>query len=430
MTPTAPTSPDADEIAAHCGRLADRAVGASRALAGASGADRDRALLAIADALDAGRPAILDANAEDLAAAASAGLSDAMTDRLRLDDARLDGMAQAVRGIARQPDPVGTVVEGRTLPNGIALEKRRVPIGVVLIIYESRPNVTSDAAALCLKAGNAVILRGGKEALHSNRAIAACIAAGLAQSGLDTDAVQLVETTDRGAIGELLKMEGRIDLCIPRGGPGLIRTVVEQSRIPVLKHDAGNCHVYVDARCDPAMAEAICVNAKASRPGVCNAAETLLFHADAAEAGVLRRVCTALAGLGVEVRGDARVQAEFPAATTATADDWATEYLDLTVAVRVVDSLEQAAQHINHYSSRHTEAIITDDYAAAERFTRLIGSANVMINCSTRFADGGEYGLGAEIGISTDKLHARGPVGAADLTTTQWVARGSGQTRP
>lgn len=429
MTPTAPTTADPPTLAAQCSALADRAIAASRKLATASGADRGRALLAIADALDADRSGLLEANALDLAAGESAGLSDAMMDRLRLDDARLSAMADAVRSIAGQPDPVGTIIEGRTLPNGIALEKRRVPIGVVLIIFESRPNVTSDAAALCLKAGNAVILRGGKEAMHSNRAIARCVAAGLEQAGLDPDAVQLVETTDREAIGELLKMEGRIDLCIPRGGPGLIRAVVEQSHIPVLKHDAGNCHVYVDARCDAAMAEAICVNAKASRPGVCNAAETLLFHADSAEAGVLRRVCEALAQHGVEVRGDARVQAVFPAATTATEDDWCTEYLDLTVAVRVVDSLEQAAQHINHYSSRHTEAIITDDYAEAERFARLIGSANVMINCSTRFADGGEYGLGAEIGISTDKLHARGPVGASDLTTYQWVARGSGQTR-
>ncbi|MEM9416405.1 MAG: glutamate-5-semialdehyde dehydrogenase [Planctomycetota bacterium] len=409
--------------------LADRAAAASRALAACSSADRTRGLLAIADALRDRTSDIQQANAKDLAAGKAAGLSAAMLDRLTLDADAVEAVARAVVDIAGQPDPLGQIVEGRVLDNGIALEKRRVPIGVVLMIYESRPNVTSDAAALCLRSGNAVILRGGKEAIHSNRAIADAIAQGLAHAGLDPHTVQLVQTTDRAAVGALLQMEGKIDVCIPRGGPGLIKAVTEQARIPVLKHDAGNCHIYIDARCDPQMAVDIVLNAKTQRPGVCNAVETLLVHADAAANGTLQRVCEALAQAGVEVRGDARTQAEFPDAKTATDADWATEFLDLTLAVRVVDSLEQAAQHINYFGSKHTEAILTDDYAAAERFTKLIDTANVFVNCSTRFADGGQYGLGAEIGISTNKLHARGPVGAQDLTTTQWVARGNGQMR-
>ncbi|MFI4859217.1 MAG: glutamate-5-semialdehyde dehydrogenase [Phycisphaerales bacterium JB063] len=429
MTTTAPPTDSATDLAAQCRALADRAAVASRALAASSSADRTSALHAIARAIRDASPAIQQANAKDLEAGKTAGLSSAMLDRLTLDAGAVEAVANAVDNIAKQPDPLGQVVEGRVLDNGITLEKRRVPIGVVLMIYESRPNVTSDAAALCIRAGNAVILRGGKEATHSNRALADAIAAGLEQAGLDPHTVQLVQTTDRAAVSELLKMEGKIDVCIPRGGPGLIQAVTEQARIPVLKHDAGNCHLYIDARCDPQMAVDIVLNAKTQRPGVCNAIETLLVHADAAAQGTLHRVCEVLARAGVEVRGDARTQAEFPGAKTATDADWATEFLDMILAVRVVDSLEQAAQHINYYGSKHTEAILTDDYAAAERFTRLIDAANVFVNCSTRFADGGQYGLGAEIGISTNKLHARGPVGAQDLTTTQWVARGNGQTR-
>ncbi|MEM1356265.1 MAG: glutamate-5-semialdehyde dehydrogenase [Planctomycetota bacterium] len=413
----------------HCAQLAEQGLAAARSLANASGAQRDRALLAIADALEAGVVTLQQANAQDLAAGKEAGLSSAMLDRLELTDQRIAGMAGSIRQIAEQPDPVGRVVEGRVLDNGIRLQKLRVPIGVVLIIFESRPNVTSDAAALCLKSGNATILRGGKEALRSNRAIADCVAAGLAQAGLDPNAVQLVGTTDRAAVGELLKMQGQIDLCIPRGGESLIRAVVEQAHIPVIKHYTGNCHVYLDADCDEQMAIDICVNAKTQRTGVCNAAETLLFHADAASSGLLKKVCQALAEEGVELRGDSRVQAEFPQAKTATDEDWAAEYLDKIVAVRVVDSLDQAAQHINFYGSKHTDAIVTRDLAAADRFVTVIDSANVFVNCSTRFSDGGQYGLGAEIGISTDKLHARGPMGADDLTTTKWVAYGSGQTR-
>jgi len=425
-TTTAQTNTD---LAAYCDQLADRALAASRAMSSSSGAQRNTALRAIAKALREGKPSLQQANALDLAAGREAGLSPAMLDRLSLTDARIESMAISVEQIADQPDPVGKVIEGRVLDNGIRLTKLRVPIGVVLIIYESRPNVTSDAAALCLKSGNATILRGGKEAMHSNRAIAACVQKGLASADIDPAAVQLVDTTDRAAVSSLLKMEGRIDLCIPRGGESLIRAVVEQAHIPVIKHYTGNCHVYIDARCDAQMAVDICVNSKTQRTGVCNAAETLLFHADAASSGLLTQVCQALAERGVEIRGDAQTQAVYTPAKTATETDWATEYLDKIIAIRVVDSLEQAAAHINHYGSKHTDAIVTSDLAAADRFVKVIDTANVFVNCSTRFSDGGQYGLGAEIGISTDKLHARGPMGAEDLTTTKWVAYGQGQTR-
>ena len=426
---TAITADPATDLTDYCDQLADAALQASRSLSSSSGAQRNATLKAMAEAIRAGKDALQQANALDLAAGREAGLSSAMLDRLELTDARVAAMADSVDQIADQPDPVGKVIEGRVLDNGIRLQKWRVPIGVVLIIYESRPNVTSDAAALCLKSGNATVLRGGKEALHSNRAIAACVQQGIESAGLEPAAVQLVNTTDRAAVGSLLKMEGRIDLCIPRGGESLIRAVVEQAHIPVIKHYTGNCHVYVDADCDEQMAIDLCVNAKTQRTGVCNAAETLLFHAEAAERGVLSKVCEALAERGVEVRGDSRAQAGFAGAVTATDEDWATEYLDKIVAVRVVDSLEQAAQHINHYGSKHTDAIVTNDLATADRFVKTIDTANVFVNCSTRFSDGGQYGLGAEIGISTDKLHARGPMGADDLTTTKWVAYGSGQTR-
>jgi len=423
------TADPATDLTAYCDTLADRALAASRSLAMSSGQQRNDALRAMAKAIRKSKADLQTANAKDLDAGKAAGLSPAMLDRLELTDARIASMADSADQIAEQADPVGKVIEGRVLDNGIKLQKLRVPIGVVLIIFESRPNVTSDAAALCLKSGNATILRGGKEAMHSNQAIAKCVQQGIASAGIDPAAVQLVETTDRAAVGKLLKMEGKIDLCIPRGGESLIRAVVEQAHIPVIKHYTGNCHVYIDSNCDEQMAIDICVNAKTHRTGVCNAAETLLFHADAAERGVLRKVCEALAEQGVEVRGDSRTQAEFAQAKTATDADWATEYLDKIIAVRVVDSLEQAAQHINHYGSKHTDAIVTNDLAAAERFVKTIDTANAFVNCSTRFSDGGQYGLGAEIGISTDKLHARGPMGADDLTTTKWVAYGNGQTR-
>ncbi|MEX0654715.1 MAG: glutamate-5-semialdehyde dehydrogenase [Phycisphaeraceae bacterium] len=419
-------SPNVPEL---CRAMAEHAQRASRSLAGVSGDRRNAALHAMAEAMTAAAETLKQANAKDLAAGREAGLPSAMLDRLELTDARIAGMVASVRQIADQPDPVGRVLEGRVLPNGIRLQKVRVPIGVVLIIFESRPNVTSDAAALCLKSGNAVILRGGKEARHSNAAIADCVREGLEKAGLPCDAVQLVPTTDRAAVGELLKMEGLIDVCIPRGGESLIRAVVEQAHIPVIKHYTGNCHLYVDAACDERMAVEIAVNAKTQRPGVCNAAETILVHADAADWGVLKAICEALAAKQVEIRGDARTCCYYTAAKTATDDDWATEYLDTIVAVRVVDAIEQAIDHVNRYGSKHTDAIVTNDLAAADRFVQAVDTANVFVNCSTRFSDGGQYGLGAEIGISTDKLHARGPMGADDLTTYKWVAYGSGQVR-
>lgn len=417
------------DVPAYCERLADDAVLASRALATTPGAARDAALRAIADVIAGSAATLQDANAKDLIAGRDAGLSAAMLDRLELTQTRIAGMAGSVRQIVDQPDPVGRVIDGRVLGNGIKLQKLRVPIGVVLIIFESRPNVTSDAAALCLKSGNAVILRGGKEAMHSNRAIAGCVRRGLETAGVAPDAVQLVGTPDRAAVGELLRAEGKVDLCIPRGGESLIRAVVDQARIPVIKHYTGNCHLYVDADADPDMAVELAVNAKTQRPGVCNAVETVLVHRDAAESGLLARICETLAAKGVEVRGDTRTCAAFSGATTATEDDWHAEYLDLIVAVSVVDSLDAAVRHINTYGSRHTDAIVTRDVAAADRFVMAVDSADVFVNCSTRFSDGGQYGLGAEIGISTDKLHARGPMGAEDLTTYKWVAYGAGQTR-
>jgi len=422
-------NPATADIPAYCNTLSAQAKRAAGALNLANGRERNRALLHIAKVLTTSRQALMESNATDLASGKAAGLSSAMLDRLELTDARIDAMADAVKQVADQPDPMGEVIEGRVLDSGIRLQKLRVPIGVILIIFESRPNVTCDAAALCLKAGNAVILRGGKEAINTNRAIAACVREGIEAAGLDPACVQLVKTTDRAAVGELLKKEGEIDLCIPRGGESLIRAVVEQAHIPVIKHYTGNCHLYIDANCDAQMAIDLCVNSKTQRTGVCNAVETILVHADAVESGLLTRICEALATLGVEVRGDARVNAAYPMAVTATDADWAAEYLDMIVAIRVVDSLDQAATHINFYGSRHTDAIVTGDLTAAQRFVAVIDSANVFVNCATRFSDGGQYGLGAEIGISTDKLHARGPMGASDLTTTKWVAWGEGQVR-
>jgi len=422
-TRTKPTT----DIPAYCSALADDALAASRALAAVPGRQRDDALRAIADALEASREHLQTENAKDLEAGRVNGLSSAMLDRLDLTDARIAAMAASVRQIAQQPDPVGRVIDGRVLPSGIRLTKVRVPIGVVLIIFESRPNVTSDAAALCLKRGNAVILRGGKEALHSNAAIAARVARGLAEAGLPAGSVQLVATPDRAAVGELLRMDGRIDLCIPRGGESLIRAVVEQARIPVIKHYTGNCHTYVDAAADPDMAVRLCLNAKTQRTGVCNATETILVHRAAEELGVLERICRTLGDAGVQVRGCTRTCAAYGPATPATEDDWAAEYLDMIVAVRVVDTLDAAIDHINRYGSRHTDAIITGDLHAADTFVQRADTANAFVNCSTRWSDGSRYGLGAEIGISTDKLHARGPMGADDLTTYKWVAVGNGQ---
>lgn len=413
----------------YCVKLADQALAASRELMSVPGSVRAQALRIVADLLDKNAPALEAANAKDLEAGRQAGLASSMLDRLKLDVKGIAKMAESVRQIAAQTDPVGQVIEGYVRPNGIQLQKIRVPIGVVLIIFESRPNVTSDAAALCIKSGNAVILRGGKEAVHSNKMIADIVSRGLREAGINPHAVQLVETTDRAAVGELLKMEGKIDLAIPRGGESLIRAVVEQARIPVIKHYTGNCHVYFHSEADHDMAVKIILNAKTQRTGVCNATETLLVDRKAADAGLLAKACQALADKGVELRGDEATCKLFPAARPATPQDWDTEYLDMILAVKVVEDIDQAIDHINRHGSRHTDAIVTRDLAASQRFIQRVDSANVFVNCSTRFSDGGEYGLGAEIGISTDKLHSRGPMGAADLTTYKWVAMGNGQVR-
>jgi glutamate-5-semialdehyde dehydrogenase len=356
----------------------------------------------------------------------------ALIERLKLTDKRINSMADGVDQIAQQVNPIGQIIEGYVRPNGLRITKMRVPLGVVLFFYESRPNVTSDAAALCLKSGNAIILRGGKESLQSNLAIAEIISRALAQSGIDPAAVQLISSTDRALVPPLLKLDQFIDLVIPRGGESLIRAVVAESTIPVLKHFTGNCHIYIDADIDGMETQVrnICVNAKTSYPGgaVCNAVEKLLFHKDAA-AKLLAKVCEDLAAKGVEIRGDEQTVKLYPKAKPAVESDWPLEYLNLIIAVKVVDTVEHAIAHINKYGSRHTDAILSNSKIAIEKFITGVDTASLMINTSTRFADGGEFGLGAEIGISTDKLHARGPMGAADLTTYKWIVTGDGQVR-
>jgi glutamate-5-semialdehyde dehydrogenase len=403
--------------------VAEAARAASRIVARASEDRRTAALVAIADAIDRTRPEILAANARDLAAAEA--LPPAMRDRLRLDAKRLAALAGAVREIAAQPALLGRVEHADRRPNGLEVSRVRIPLGVIAMIYEARPNVTTDAAALCLKTGNACILRGGREALETNRALLRAVQAGLAAADLPAEAVQLVPITDREAIADLVKLDELVDLCIPRGGEGLIRFVTEHARVPVIKHYKGVCHVYVHARADLDLALAIVANAKLQRPGVCNAVETVLVDR-AIAAAFVPRLPAALPG--VELRGDPTV-CELVAATPATEDDWAAEYLDLVVAVRVVDDLDAAIAHIERYGSNHTESIITTDPAIAERFLHDVDSSTVMVNASTRFADGGELGLGAEIGISTSRLHAYGPMGAEGLTTTKFVVRGTGQIR-
>jgi glutamate-5-semialdehyde dehydrogenase len=430
---TALASPDTDlqtdRAVADIAALARRARSAARVLARASASQRTAALTAMAAAVRAHESDILAANAEDVAAATARGLSPAMVDRLRLDPKRVAGIAAAIDEVAGQPDLLGRLERAERRPSGLEVARMRIPLGVVAIVYESRPNVTTDAAALCIKSGNAAILRGGSEALRSNAALGRAVAAGLAAAGLPGDAVQVVPTPDREAVRAMLQLDELIDLVIPRGGEGLIRFVAEHSRIPVIKHYKGVCHVYVHAAADLDMAERICVNAKAQRPGVCNAAETILVDREVAAAFV-PRLCAALAEAGVEVRGDADVQRLGGAPVKpATDDDWAAEYLDLIVAVRVVDDLDAAMDHIARWGSDHTEAIVTAEPAAAERFLREVGSSTVVVNASTRFADGGELGLGAEIGISTTRLHAYGPMGAEGLTTTKFIVRGTGQIR-
>lgn len=407
--------------------LARAARLAQRQLAAMPSAARAAALRLAADRLVEATPAILAANARDLAAGAANGLSGAMLDRLALDEARLASIADAVRAVADLPDPVGQVIDTHIQPNRLKFQRIRVPIGTIGIIYESRPNVTADAAALCVRAGNAALLRGGSEAVHSNRAIHAALVEGLAAGGVPAEAVQLVPTQDRGAVGAMLTASGLIDMIVPRGGKSLVARVQADARVPVLAHLDGINHTYVHAAADPDMAESIAINAKLRRTGICGSMETLLIDAAFPEPG---RLLGALIERGCEVRGDERIHALDPRVIPASANDWDTEYLDAVLSAAMVDGLEAALAHIARHSSGHTDAIVTGDEAVAERFLAEVDSAIVMHNASSQFADGGEFGLGAEIGIATGRLHARGPVALEGLTTYKWQVRGTGQTRP
>ncbi len=423
------SSGQSQDLRQYCVDVARRAKEAAADLATVTGAQKQDWLRGSAARLRERTDALAEANEADLAAAPGFGLTDAQVDRLRLTASRVESIAVALEEVAVLPEPVGEVMHCSIRPNGLEVQKVRVPLGVIFFIYESRPNVTADAAALCVKSGNAVILRGGKEAAHSNRVIAAILSEAAPDAGLPADAVQLVATADREAVGHFLNMPEYINVSIPRGGEGLIRRVSAEAKMPVIKHFAGNCHVYLDASADAEAAERIVVNAKCQRLGVCNAAESLVVHAGAAER-LLPRVGGALAERGIEIRGDARTRALLPDAKEATDADFGREYLGPTISVRVVDSLEEAIVHINRYSSQHTEAIVTADLDSARRFAARVDSSAVMINASTRFNDGGQFGLGAEIGISTDKFHARGPCGLHELTSYKYVVYGTGQTRP
>lgn len=410
-------------------RLAREAKEAARVMATLSSAVKNELLERMAAALEAQTPQLMASNEQDLAAARERGLSAAMIDRLVLDEKRITGMASGLREVAELPDPVGEITGMWRRPNGIQVGRMRIPLGVIGIIYESRPNVTADAAGLCLKSGNGVILRGGSEAIHSNTAIGGILRQQLEKMGLPAAALQVVTTTEREAVNELLKLEEEIDLIIPRGGEGLIRFVSEHSRIPVIKHYKGVCHTFVDASADFAMAEKICVNAKVQRPGVCNAMETLLVHKDIAETFV-PRIAETLRSNGVELRGCPVTREFAPQVAPASEEDWGAEFLDLILAVKVVDDLDEAVAHIQRYGSLHTEVIVTRDYAASQRFLKKVNSSVVMVNASSRFSDGNQLGLGAEIGISTTKLHSFGPMGLEDLTTRKFVVLGEGQIRP
>lgn len=410
-------------------RVGQAARRASRVIARADTAQKNRALLAMADAVERETAALLAANQQDVAAARAAGQDDAFIDRLTLTHKTIATMADGLRQIATLPDPVGEIDGLRYRPSGIQLGKMRVPLGVVGIVYEARPNVTADAAALCLKSGNATVLRGGSEAFHSNQAIAACVHEGLAAAGLPAEVVQVIATTDRAAVGELITMPDYVDVIVPRGGKGLIARIAAEARVPVIKHLDGNCHVYVDDTANPDKALAVVVNAKTQRYAPCNTMETLLVHEAFAEF-ILPRIAGALWEKEVELRGCERTRAILgERVVPATAEDWVTEYCAPILAVKVIKDLDHAIEHINDYGSHHTDAIITEDYARARRFLREVDSASVMVNASTRFADGFEYGLGAEIGISTDKIHARGPVGLEGLTNQKWVVLGDGHVR-
>jgi len=415
-------------IAAQVAQIAADAREASLAMARLSATAKNDMLLAMAAALQGQASHLIAENARDLEAGRQKGLSAAMLDRLMLDEKRIAGIASALHEVAALPDPVGEVTKMWKRPNDLMVGKMRIPLGTIGIIYEARPNVTADAAALCLKAGNAVILRGGSEAIHSNRAIAEVLQGVMKEMGIPVAALSLIPFTEREGVLEMLKQEEFIDLIIPRGGESLIRFVVENSRIPVIKHYKGVCHIFVDESADFDMAERIIANSKVQRPGVCNALETLLIHKSVA-AAFIPRIAATLGGLQVELRGDEQFRIYAPSATPATEADWQAEYLELILACRVVDDMDAAIAHINRYGSLHTESIITSDYSRAQRFIREVNSSCVMVNASTRFADGNQLGLGAEIGISTTKLHSFGPMGLEDLTTTKFIVYGDGQVR-
>lgn len=419
---------DISNVAEYMAKLGQQARRAARVIAAADTSAKNKALLAIAEAIENDQESILAANGRDLDTASESGLSSALLDRLELTPKSVAAMALGVRQIADLPDPVGAVTDMRFRPSGIQVGRMRVPLGVIGIIYESRPNVTADAAALCLKSGNATILRGGSEACLSNQAIAACIQRGLAAADLPVQAVQVLETTDRAAVGHLIAMPESVDVIIPRGGRGLIERISREARVPVIKHLDGVCHVYIDADADPEKAVAVAFNAKTQRYGTCNTCETLLVAAKIAE-DVLPRLGQMYLDRGVELRGCDVTRRLIPECHPATEEDWFTEYLGPILAIRVVDGLDMAIDHIGRYGSGHTDAIVTQDLSCAQRFLREVDSSSVMVNASTRFADGFEYGLGAEIGISTDKFHARGPVGLEGLTSQKWIVLGDGHVR-
>ncbi|SEB54765.1 glutamate-5-semialdehyde dehydrogenase [Nitratireductor aquibiodomus] len=418
------------DIAALMNDLGARARAAAGPLSIATPQSKNAALEAMADALTRNEAAILEANREDMARGEAAGLSPALLDRLKLDSARIAGMAEGIRAIAALKDPVGDVIAAWERPNGLQIERVRTPLGVIGVIYESRPNVTADAGALCLKAGNAVILRGGSDSARSSAAIHACLVEGLEKAGLPADAIQRVPVTDRAAVGEMLKgLGGNVDVIVPRGGRSLVERVQSDARVPIFSHLEGICHLYLDRSAEADMAVSIAVNAKMRRTGICGAAETLLVDHAAADR-LLVPVLSALKEAGCAIRGDEEVCARFASAAPATDEDWGTEYLDAIISVRLVDGVDEAIRHIGTWSSHHTEAIVAEDATAVERFFNEIDSAILLHNASTQFADGGEFGMGAEIGIATGKMHARGPVGVEQLTSFKYRVRGSGQTRP
>jgi len=416
------------DIELYMQTLGKQAREASRVLSRASTATKNHALLTIAREIREAADTLKEQNALDLAAGKEKGLDAALLDRLELTDSRIESMAEGLEQIANLADPVGEVSDMRYLPSGIQLGQMRVPLGVIGIIYESRPNVTADAAGLCLKSGNATILRGGSEAIHSNQAIAACIQAGLEQAGLPPEAVQVVKTTDRAAVGQLITMSDTVDVIVPRGGKSLIARISQDARVPVIKHLDGICHVYIDSKADLAMAEEIAFNAKCHRYGVCNAMETLLVDSSVAET-ILPRLALRYQSESVELRGCEKTRSILKGIDLATEQDWDTEYLAPILSIRIVDGVDEAMDHIHQHSSGHTETIVTEDLTTSRRFLAEVDSSSVMVNASTRFADGFEYGLGAEIGISTDKLHARGPVGLNGLTSQKWIVIGTGQVR-